>query len=70
MTTTTFENVIEVPAIGTIGIGVGEYLDPIFSRGETEPVFHSKIWFPLEAREDAEEFAEYTGFALRENVPL
>lgn len=61
---------VVVDAPGTIGIGVGRYLEPIASRGEKEPVFQSSIWFPVSCLEEAQECAKVTGLVLKENVTL
>lgn len=54
---------ITIPAPGTIGIGVGRVID-----GE----FLSIIWYPLDARQEAEEMVnESEGhYELREGVAL
>jgi len=65
------DNIVNVPAPGTLGIGVGRLLEPIPERGE-DPAghFQSVVWFPYEARQDAEEFAAASGWVLREGVAL
>ena len=66
-----YDDIIVVPAPGTIGIGVGRLLDPIIERGE-DPAghFESVVWFPADQKADAEEFAAHTGWVVREGVAL
>ena len=58
------------PREGERGIGVGELWDPIPERGETEPVFHSIVWFPYDQEDDAREFAAANGYVIRKGVRL
>lgn len=61
------------PIPGTLGIGVGYLLPPIPSRGETEPPFHSVVWFPVSERAEAEDFlagCNGDGWVLREGIAL
>lgn len=70
---TNFDDLLKdvvAPPVGTLGIGVGNYFDPIFSRGETEPVFQSTVWFPFTELAEAQDFATATGLELVENIPL
>lgn len=68
--TNTLETAIVMPVAGTIGIGVGEFYAPIAERGETTPVFTSKVWFPSEAKDEAYEFAREAGMFAVENIAL
>lgn len=61
---------ITVPAPGTLGISVGRQFEPIPERGDDG--FHPVVWFPYDAREEAEEMvSESDGrYVLREGVAL
>ena len=67
-----YDDIVVVPAPGTLGIGVGIQHEPILERGETmEQAFHSIIWFPADAKADAEEMAAlHPEWVVRENIPL
>jgi hypothetical protein len=55
---------------GTLGIGVGELLPPIPERGETSATFHSIVWFPYEAADEAIAYAAEHGYSWRRGVAL
>lgn len=61
---------IIVPAPGTLGISVGKQFEPIPERDDDG--FHPVIWFPYEARAEAEQMvADGEGrYILREDVAL
>jgi hypothetical protein len=61
--TDTFEPIaVHMPHPGELGIGAGK----LYSDGE----FHSIVWFPADAREDAEDFIAGGDWVLRDNVPF
>lgn len=57
-------------APGTIGIGVGKTYPGIPERGEPDVVFHSIVWFPADALDQAHAFADESGYVVQEGVPL
>ena len=67
-----YDDIVVVPAPGTLGIGVGIQHEPILERGETmEQAFHSIVWFPADQRAEADEFAAHSdGWVVREGVAL
>ena len=55
---------------GALGIGVGEYMEPIRERGETEPIFHSMFWFPFSGEAEATDFALANELHMKRGVAL
>lgn len=55
---------------GTLGIGVGNLVAGIVSRGEDEVVFQSVVWFPYDEAEEARRFADECEMYVREGIAL
>lgn len=58
------------PAEGTLGIGVGYIIPPEMLRNDAATNFHSIVWFPYGAEDEAKQFAEENGYKTQTGVPL